>query len=244
VKRTERHHLKQDELVTGIEQASDWVQVHRTQVVNAILVALGAGLLAGGIYVYRGGKAEQARSLLAEAVKQYEAPVGAQASNPSGGPTFGPAEEKYRAALASFEKVANDFSGYDAGRQARYYTGLCQASLKDFEGAKGSLERLRAGKRDLLYYLASQALASVATERGDHSQAAEIYRPLVEDKENPLPKDYLMFELGKAEERAGNVEQARQYYDRMVAEHPESQFRGDAIARKENLDLESAPAGG
>jgi len=244
VKRTERHHLKQDELVSGIGQATHWFQQHRGNVVNAVLVALGAGLLLGGIYVYRQRKSAEARGLLVEALKQYHGDVGSGTEAPSSGPSFGTAEEKYRAAFESLEKVANDFGGYDSGRQARYYAGLCQAELKDFEGAERSLQQLRSGNRDLLYYLASKALASVATERGNHTAAAEIYRPLVEDAQNPLPKDYLLFELAKAEERAGNLEQAGQYYDRMVAEHPESQLRGDAMNRRELLELESSASGG
>jgi tetratricopeptide (TPR) repeat protein len=244
VKRTERHHLKQDELVSGLGHATHWFQEHRANVVNGVLVALGAGLLLGGIYIYRTRKSQEARGLLAEGLKQYHGEVGSGASEPSGGPKFATAEERYRAALASLEKVANDFSRYEAGRQARYYTGLCQAGLKDFEGAERSLQSLRSRDRDLLYYLASKALASVAIERGNHAAAAEIYRPLVEDAQNPLPKDYLLFELARAEERAGNLEQARQYYDRMVAEHPQSQLRGDAMSRSELLELQGAASGG
>ncbi len=244
MKRTERHHLKQDELVSGIGQATHWFQEHRNNVVNAVLVALGAGLLLGGIYVYRTRKSEEARALLAEALKQYHGEVGPDTGAPSTGPRFATAEERYRTALTLLEKVANDFSGYDAGRQARYYQGLCQAGLKDFEGAEKTLQDLRSRDRSLLYYLASKALASIATERGNHSAAVEIYRPLVEDAQNPLPKDYLLFELARAEERAGNFEQARQYYDRMVAEHPESQLRGDAVSRREILELETTASGG
>ncbi|HLE68962.1 MAG TPA: tetratricopeptide repeat protein [Vicinamibacteria bacterium] len=247
MKRTERHHLKQDELVSGIGQATHWFQQHRTNVVNALLVALGAALLLGGIYVYRERKSEEGRALLAEALKQYHGEVGSETEDtgaPSSGPRFATAEEKYRTAVESLEKVANEFGSYDSGRQARYYAGICHAELEDFEGAERSLQMLRSGNRDLLYYLASKALASVATERGNHTAAAEIYRPLVEDAQNPLPKDYLLFELAKAEERAGNLEQARQYYDRMVAEHPESQLRGDALSRREHLELESTVSGG
>jgi tetratricopeptide (TPR) repeat protein len=236
--------LKQDELVSGIGQATHWFQEHRGNVVNAVLVALGAGLLLGGIYIYRERKSEEGRALLAEALKLYHGEVGSDAGAPSSGPRFATAEEKYRAALESVEKVANEFGSYDSGRQARYYAGVCQAELDDFEGAERSFQQLRTGDRDLLYYLASKALASIATERGDHAAAAEIYRPLVDDAQNPLPQDYLLFELAKAEERAGNRDQARQYYDRMLAEHPESQLRGDALNRSELLELESPASGG
>jgi tetratricopeptide (TPR) repeat protein len=243
VKRTERHHLKQDELVHGIEQASDWFQQHRTNVVNAVLVALGAGLLLGGIYIYRTRKSEEARAQLTEALKQYHGQVGSEAGGaPSTGPKFATVEEKYRTALDAFEKVAAEYPSYEAGRQARYYAGLCQAGLKDFEASERSLQELRSRDKDLLYYLASKALASVASSRGNYGAAAEIYRPLVDDAANPLPKDEMLFELAKAEERAGNLDQARQYYNRMMAEHPESQLRGDAMSRLERIGLASPSA--
>jgi tetratricopeptide (TPR) repeat protein len=216
-------------------------------VVNAILVALGAGLLLGGIYMYRTRKAEEARGLLAEGLKQFHGEVGTEGAPTEPAeivPRFATAEEKYRTALASLEKVANDFGGYDAGRQARYYAGLCKAELDDFEGAERTLSELRSGERDLIYYVASKALASVAIDRGNYAEAVSIYRPLVEDAQNPLPKDYLLFELAKAEERAGNLEQARQLYDRVLSEHPDSQLRGDALTRKEQLELESTASGG
>ena len=244
MKRTERHHLKQDELVAGIGQATHWFEAHRQNVVNALLVALGAGLLLGGIYIYRTNKANEGRALLAEGMKQFQGEVGTEGEPTPGVPRFATAEEKYRTALASLEKVASDFGSYQAGRQARFYAGLCQAELDDYEGASKTLQEIRSGKRDLLYYVASKALASVATDRGKHAEAVAIYRPLVEDAQNPLPKDYLLFELAKAEERAGNLAEARQIYDRVLAEHPESQLRGDALTRKELLDLESTASGG
>ncbi len=245
MKRTERHHLKQDELVAGIGQATHWFEAHRQNVVNAVLVALGAGLLLGGIYIYRTRKADEGHRLLTEALKDFHGTVGTKGEEaPPNVRSFATPEEKYRTALLSLEKVAIDFGSYDSGRQAQYYAGLCQAELNDFEAAERSLQELRSGNRDLLYYLASQALASVKTERGNHTEAAEIYRPLVEDAQNPLPKDYLLFELAKAQEKAGNLEQARQTYDRVLTEHPESQLRGDALSRKELLELESAASGG
>jgi tetratricopeptide (TPR) repeat protein len=244
VKRTERHHLKQDELVTGLGQATHWFEAHRQNVVNALLVALGAGLLLGGIYIYRKRQAEESRALLTEALKQFHGAVGTEGEPTPNVPRFATSEEKYRTALASLEKVAADFGSYDAGRQARFYAGLCQAELGDYEAAEKTLQELRSSKRDLLYYVASRALASVATDRGNHAEAVAIYRPLVEDAQNPLPKDYLLFELAKAEERAGNVDQARQIYDRVLSEHPESQLRGDALTRKELLDLGTTASGG
>ena len=109
--------------------------------------------------------------------------------------------------------------------------------LSALEAAAGSLETVRSNNRDLIWYLASRALASVRSERGDPAAAGELYRSLVEDADNPLPKDELLYALAKLEERSGNLEQARQYYDRMLSEHPTSQLSTEATNRREILLL-------
>ncbi len=239
MKRSERHHLKQDEFVHWVDRVLTWALDNQRQIINAGLVVLGAVLLLSGLYIYRQRQAEVARGLLNEALRQYHGVVrsgtGAEAS--SDVPVFDSEEDKYRAAREAFERVAEDYGSYDEGRQARYYLGLCQERLSELDAAEASLQAVREGKRDLLYYLASQSLASVKAEKGDEAGAADLYRSLIEDADNPLPKDYLLFELAKVEERAGRLEEARQTYERLLLEHPDSQFRGDAMMRSEKLAL-------
>ncbi|HSF15444.1 MAG TPA: tetratricopeptide repeat protein [Vicinamibacteria bacterium] len=239
MKRAERHHLKQDEFVQGIERTTDWVAENQRRIVNAVLVVLGVTLLLGGLYIYRSRRSAQAQARLTEALEIYHRDVrSSDGAAPSGeAPTFANAEEKYRAALEAFEGVADEFSGYEAGRQARYYVGVCHAGLKDYERAEGALAGLGSGSRDLLYYLGTQALAAVKAEREDYAGAADILRSLLEDDASPLPKDYVLFELAKTEEKAGNLDQARLYYERMVSEHPDSQLRGDAMNRRDALEF-------
>lgn len=238
MKRSERHHLKQDEFISSLESATQWFTDNKRNVVNLTLLIVGAGLLLGGISVYRTRQAETASTLLSEALDQYHGNVGTETAGVGSGlPTFANNEEKYRAALESFETIATDYSSYGPGRHATYYVGLCHAALGELDEAEASLSSLRSGEHDLLYYLASRSLAAVKVSKEDYAGAAEIYRGLTEDADNPLPRDHLLFELAKAEERAGNVEEARQYYERMLAEHPDSQLRGDAMARSEALEL-------
>lgn len=242
MKRTERHHLKQDELVQTLGTATDWLVDNQRIVVNVALVVVGAGLLLGGLYVYRGRQADAARALLGQALEQFHGAVGNAPADGASTPRFANEEQRYRAALEPLQRIADEFSGYESGRQARYYEGLCQVGLGDFEAAEKSLQVLRAGSHDLLYYLASKALAGVKVERGDYTGAADILRSLVEDEADPLPKDYLLFELARAEERGGNLEEAQRYYDLVVAEHPDSQLRGDAMTRSEALAFQSRSA--
>jgi tetratricopeptide (TPR) repeat protein len=238
VKRSERRHLKQDEFVSGIELTIRWFVQNQRNVVNLALLVVGAGLLLGGLYIYRDREAKTASDLLAEALDQYHGKVRTDTSDTgSGTPSFASQEEKYRTALETFQEISTDYSSYEAGRHATYYAGLCHAALDEPDAAEASLAPLRTGARDFLYYLGSRSLAALKARKQDYAGAAKIYRGLAEDAENPLPKDHLLFELAKAEERAGNLEQARQYYERMLAEHPDSELRVEAMARNEALSL-------
>lgn len=243
MKRTERHHLKQDELVDRLERAHHWYLENQRNVVNVTLVVVGAAFLLGGLYIYRGRQAERASILLNNALDEFHGAVGTDVAA-VGMPSFETAEEKYRTALASFQEVADEFGSFEAGRQARYYVGVCQAQLGEYETAEEAFADVRTGDRDLLYYLASRSLAAVRADEGDHAGAAEVYRNLVDDAENPLPKDRLLFELAKAEEAAGNEELAREVYERLLAEHPDSQLRGDVMTRRDALAYRTGPGVG
>ena len=241
MKRAERHSLKKDEFVSGLDAALAWMFENQKTIVNGILVVMGAGLLLGGLYIYRSRQSETADALLSDALEQYhgfvESDAGAEA--PADVPTFDSNEARYQAALESFTTIADEYGSYDASRRARYYVALCQLGLADLAAAETALDAVRSGNRDLLYYLATQALAGVRIQQDDAAGAAELYRGLVEDTNNPLPKDVLLFELAKTEEQAGNVEQALTYYERMLAEYPQSQLRGDALNRSETLEFQN-----
>jgi len=239
VKRAERHHLKQDEFVHWLDHVLAWGMTHQKKLINGALVVVGSALLLGGIGIHRSRQSATAQVLLTEALNQYHGVVRtSDGALPSPNVvTFATAEEKYRAALGSFEAVASEYGGYDEGRHAQYYVALCQIGLSYLEAADASLETVRSSHRDLIWYLASRALALVRSERGNPAAAGELYRSLVEDADNPLPKDELLYALAKLEERSGNLEKARQYYDRMLSEHPTSQLSTEATNRREILLL-------
>ncbi len=239
MKRAQRHHLKQDEFVHWLDHVLAWGITHQKNLINGALVIVGAALLLGGIGIHRSRQSATAQVLLTEALNQYHGVVRTSdgALPRPNVVTFATTEEKYRTALGSFEAVASEYGGYDEGRHAQYYVALCQIGLSDLEAADASLEAVRSTNRDLIWYLASRALASVRSERGDPAAAGELYRSLVEDADNPLPKDELLYALAKLEERSGNLEQARQYYDRMLSEHPTSQLSTEATNRREILLL-------
>jgi len=236
VKRSERHHLKQDEFVSGVGVFTQWIVDNRRHVINGSLVVLGAGLLLGGLYTYRSRQAQSASVALANAMQQFRAPVIREATEDRPAISHATERERFEKSLTLFREVAADASGYQAGRKASYYVGVCEVGLENYDAAVAAFESVRQRGDDLLYYLASQALAGVKAEAGDVAGAEALYLAIVEDEASPIPPDHIIYEIGRMFERAGNVESARKYYSRFEQEHADSPLMREVNDRQALLD--------
>ena len=245
MKRKERHHLKQNELLVSLGRFADWTAKNRHSLTTGGIAVLVAAAVVGGIYVYRHGRDQAADTALSEALEVYHGVVRQDSiiSGPAG-PTFGSHEERYVKALEALEEVEQEYSSIKQGREARYYMALSKAGLGELEEAEALLEDVVDTRGDLLYYLASQTLATVKGDRGDHAAAAELYRTLVDDAKGPLPKDQLLFRMAEQLEADGKLQEARQVYMRFLEEYPTSLLRSQAEQRSELLEvrLKGSPA--
>jgi tetratricopeptide (TPR) repeat protein len=79
-------------------------------------------------------------------------------------------------------------------------------------------------------------LAVAKTERGDYEGAVDIYRRMVEDTDNPLPKDGILYEMARVHEQAGELEEADRNYQRLLEEFPDSQWAGDVRQRDDLIE--------
>ncbi len=246
MKRKERHHLKQNELLVSLGRFAGWTAENRHSLTTGGIAVLVAAVIVGGIYVYRHGRDQAADTALSEALEVYHGVVRQDSiiSGPDAGPTFGSHEERYVTALEALEEVEQEYSGIKQGREARYYMALSKAGLGELEEAEALLEDVVDKRGDLLYYLASQALATVKADRGDHAAAVELYRTLVDDAKGPLPKDQLLFRMAEQLEADGKLQEARQVYIRFLEEYPTSLLRSQAEQRSELLEfrLKGSPA--
>ncbi len=246
MKRTERHHLKQNDLLHWLEQFAGWAAENRSSLKTGAIAVLLAAVVVGGIYVYRHGRDQTADTALSEALEVYHGVVRENTiiSGPDAGPTFNSQEERYIAALEALEEVEQKYTAIKQGREARYYMALSKAGLGELEESEGLLEHVVDKRGDLLYYLASQTLATVKADRGDHAAAAEVYRTLVDDAKGPLPKDQLLFRMAEQLEADGKLQEARQAYERFLEEYPTSSLRSQAEQKSELLEfrLNGSPA--
>ena len=240
MKRELKKQIKQDELVSGFQQASRWTSAHGSEVkVTAAVVAVVA-LVAFGVTSYLSHRRSEAERAFARALDTFHSPVSTELPEgfePPPGPVFGSAAEKHRKAAAEFDEVARKYGTLAAARRARYYAALSRMELGEYDAAEKSLSEIAAQRdRDALEAsLARLALADLHRRRGQLDKAIDDYRHLIDDSSFVLPRDHVLLELASTLEAAKRPAEAAAAYRRLVEEFPDSVYAAEARRRADYL---------
>jgi tetratricopeptide (TPR) repeat protein len=203
MKRTERHHLKEDEMAHGVHWLTEFIQSYQREisyVAGAVVLAL---VVFGGLLAIR-ARSRSAQSRAVGKVMDLSAEI---AQKP----------EK----LADLEKLA---SGGRTARLAGVEMARYWAEKSDWAKAEAFLAKLPAGPKDLLYYQAEDLKAQVAVGRKDYDKAIAIYKKIGEEKPKVYPLDAAAFRLAECHELKGDTATAVELYKKVQAEFPQSYF--------------------
>lgn len=241
MKRTERHHLKENELQNIARQARDTFESRKRETTAIVAIVAVLGVLAIGYFAWRSRVETRAYKLLAEATIVQDARVGPPPATgaPAAGTqglTFPTERERAQAALTKFKAAADAYPSTDAGLHARYQEAATLMALGNPTLAAAAYQQVidRAGS-SIYGQMARLGLAEAQARAGQYDQAIATYRELSLQKEGPLPVDGILMQLGRACLEAGKRTDAQQAFTRLVDEFPESPFTADARRELENL---------
>jgi TolA-binding protein len=238
MKRNERHHLKENELVQLASRTRDAIDARQREIGAVAIAVILVAVAAIGYYAWRSRVEGRAGSMLADAVILSEARVGPPPApgTPATGPSFPTEREKYEATAAKFKAVADEYPSSDAGVFARYREGSTQMALGNTKEAAAAYQQVidRAGS-GLYGQMARLGLAEVQAREGQYDIAISTYKGLADNKDGPLPVDGILMQLGRTYLEAGKATEAQQTFNRVVEEFPESPFSGDARKQLESL---------
>jgi hypothetical protein len=238
MKRTERHHLKENELAQIAASAREFADAQRSRLLVGGIAALVLVAAALGYFGWRGRTQNRAGAMLAEALIIDEARVGPPPApgTPTSGRTFPTEREKHQAALTKFKEVADEYPATDAGRFARYREATLQVALGNPKGAVTAYQQVIADAGDTLYgRMARVGLAEAQARSGSYEEAINAYKELAQQKDGPLPIDGILMQLGRTYLEAGKRADAQQTFNRIVTEFPQSPFLGEAQQQLESL---------
>lgn len=267
--RLTRDEIRRDEVREAVFSASTWFAEHVRQILMGvaavIVVVVGVVLFLN----YQDGREKEASHQLSEALKVYRAPIDEPATDaiddlfgtpPDSAPDEGAAEEptagsetdgdglsfaseaeRRSAARMELEAVRESFGSTSSGRLASVYLGQIAAAEGDTAKARELWTHyLEAAGRDHAMAIGVQLnLYSLDRAEGRGEELAATLRGAVATESSPLPKDALLFELAATLAQLGDEEGARETYQRVVNEFPDS---GYAIRARQQLGPEAAGA--
>jgi TolA-binding protein len=179
----------------------------------------------------------RAQALLADALIVQEARVGPPSdATGAAGLTFPTERERAQAAATKFKAAADAYPTTDAGLFARYQEAATLMTLGNAAEAAKAYQQVvdRAGDR-VLGQMARLGLAETQARSGQYDQAINIFKELAQRKDGDLPIDGILLQLGRTYVQAGKATEARQTYNRLIEEFPDSVFSADAKRELEGL---------
>ncbi|RPJ84683.1 MAG: hypothetical protein EHM13_03415, partial [Acidobacteria bacterium] len=223
MKRTERHHLKENAVALSVSRAKESFERHQGRIFAGAIGVVVLILAIGAYFVWRGRVDSQSRVALAEAMNVVDAPVvpptPPTADQPAGAtPATAPAppppgsypseQARLQAALSKFRAVAEQYPSTDAGIAARYHEAAALAALgRTAEAVSRFKEVIDRDGSGLYGDAARLGLANAQGAGGDYEAAIAGYRELSTRTGGNLPIDGILMQLGRTYLIAGKTDE-------------------------------------
>lgn len=234
MKRTERRHLKENEVASTVARVQDFYEQYRVPVLAAATAVAVVVVGVGGFTMWRSQTDSRSREMLAGAmvveqarVAPTPAPGAPPAAPPEGG--FPSAQARSEAALAKFMAVANTYPSTDAGIAARYHAAAMMSALgRNAEAVQRYKEVVERAGNSIYGQMAKLGLADADVAAGKFDSAIAAYRELAGAANGQLPVDGVLIQLGRAYDAAGKTGEAHRTFKRVMDEFPQSPYSAEA----------------
>ncbi len=223
-RRITRKQLKEDEFVSTMDQlirrfGEYWK--HALAAIGAVLLMVFVWWAVGQ---WSGKQADTASMKLNQVITTYQ-----EALAPDGGGDLAEAE-------AGFTEVIEEYGRTSQADVARLYRARIQLGRGETDTARATLVKLVSGhKDDAIGRLAALDLVRLRTASGQGAEVAAELEKMVVGRSSQLPRDVALFELGEVFIAEQKPDQAREYFQKLVDEFPESPYVGEARTRLDQL---------
>ena len=215
-----RHQLKEDKLANAAKGTVSWAVGHQKSVTLASTVLLVVAALGVGGWAFLQWREQKASFDLGGAMRTYQRPLrpAGTPANPEF-PSFDSAAERSRKARAEFQAVADKYSYTRSGKMARYYVGLTAMETGDNGVAERELKAIADSSDKDLAPLGKMALAACYRSQKKDAEAIQLYRQLIDNPSDSVPKATAQLELASLYEEKQPAE-AGKLYQQIRIENP------------------------
>lgn len=214
-----KNRKKADETLVDIvevrEQAQGFFEKNQR-----LLFGLGIALIAifGGLIIYqnfyKAPREAEAIDQMNLAQYQFERDSFAQAlTNPGVG-------------SSGFLDIIDNYGGTKAANLALYYAGISYLNLGQFDAAVDYLEDFSSGG-EIMPVMKFGALGDAYSELDQMDKAMSNYKKAVSQSDNDVLTSYYLKKLGMLQEKQGDLDAARESYERIKSDFPDSPYASD-----------------
>lgn len=231
--RLNRKNLKHDKFVEGAEETLLTVKQHGRTLAIAAVAILGLILGAIGYVAWARAQEKKAQVLLAEAIEAFERPVAsAEAPADPAQKTWASQEERFQKTRPMFQDVVDSYGRTDAADLASLYLGQMLVRDGKSQEALTLYEKfVREYSDHLLAGSAQMTIYQIRLAGDQRTQAIEELERAAASEEPRLPKDTILALLANAYEAEGEGAKARDAWQRIANEFPDSPYALDAQRR-------------
>jgi tetratricopeptide (TPR) repeat protein len=225
-----RHELKtQDEITTTLHNITERVLAYQKQIIAGVAAVIVAGLVLIGWNIYAASRDANAQAMLSAAILAYSD----TAATPD-------AKARYEKTIAEAQKTYDAYPSLPAGMIAQYYMALGYEGLGDLAKATETLQQVIDRGDESVRGVAQFAVGGIYKKRGEFAKAIEVYVPLYNN--GGYSKAAVAFELAQLYESNNQPDQAKEYYQKVTTEFPESPFRAASDEALRRLGVVTTPA--
>ncbi len=216
MKRTERHHLKENEMQEGFSWFVEFYEKYKREILIAGVVAAFAIVVFAVLFLIR-SQAQAVRSRAVGEVVSLAQELEAKPAN-----------------LSRLETLA---SGGTATRLACLELAGYWAGKGDAAKAESYLGRIPAAPKDDVYYQAEDLKAQLLIQKKEYDKAIAVYRKVREEKPKAYPLDAILFHLAEAYELKGQTKEALDLYTTLQSEYTQTYYGYEASMKAARLGL-------
>lgn len=248
MKRQERQHLKENELIHSIEATRDFMETRKREIGMMAIAAVVIVVIALGALWYRQSSQSRGSELLAEAMVALNArvvPAGAAsqgedipaAASLGAVGSFATESAKLNAALPKLQAAADAYPDSPAGITARYHLASSLAALSRHDDAIKQFDEVvrRAGSGSIYGRMARLGKADTQARAGQVDAAIATWKEMAASTTGDFPVDAILMELARAYAQKGDREEARKTFTQLIDQHPNSPYTPEARTELENL---------
>jgi tetratricopeptide (TPR) repeat protein len=229
--------MQTDELRDALEGARKYVWSHQAQTTKAAALAAGAIVVIALVWSGLAWRGRTLEERFSKALGTFDAPLVTDGVTAGAGQKiYKDSTERLADARKALEEIVRDAPSSGPGRASalvllgmdgkKAVTGTTVDSVAAF--AQKDPGSMASG-------YAALALLEGRAAAGQTKEAIDTAKRYLESSSSPLPKDLLIFTMGQLSEKAGQLQEAKSYYKRVLTDFPDSPVRNEAQQRSQAL---------